>query len=241
MASSSGNDDDLTIPRAAINKMIKETLPNVRVANDARELVVNCCTEFIHLISSEANEICNKSEKKTISPEHVIQALESLGFGSYISEVKEVLQECKTVALKRRRANNRLENLGIPEEELLRQQQELFAKARQQQAELAQQEWLQMQQAAQQAQLAAASASASNQAEFRLIFYCICTFWTTMLITLTWVSAATGLPRRHASGVECMETGIFGCGIPTLVTGKRTRSMLRAQKEIANNQRRSST
>ncbi|KAG8132681.1 hypothetical protein E2320_010522, partial [Naja naja] len=112
MASSSGNDDDLTIPRAAINKMIKETLPNVRVANDARELVVNCCTEFIHLISSEANEICNKSEKKTISPEHV----------------KEVLQECKTVALKRRKANSRLENSGIPEEELLRQQQELFAK-----------------------------------------------------------------------------------------------------------------
>lgn len=81
MASSSGNDDDLTIPRAAINKMIKETLPNVRVANDARELVVNCCTEFIHLISSEANEICNKSEKKTISPEHVIQGKRSrVGF-----------------------------------------------------------------------------------------------------------------------------------------------------------------
>ncbi|KAI3369092.1 hypothetical protein L3Q82_026062 [Scortum barcoo] len=128
MASSSGNDDDLTIPRAAINKMIKETLPNVRVANDARELVVNCCTEFIHLISSEANEICNKSDKKTISPEHVINALESLGFASYITEVKDVLQECKTVALKRRKASSRLENLGIPEEELLRQQQELFAK-----------------------------------------------------------------------------------------------------------------
>lgn len=54
-------------------------------------------------------------------------ALESLGFGSYITEVKEVLQECKTVALKRRKASSRLENLGIPEEELLRQQQELFA------------------------------------------------------------------------------------------------------------------
>ncbi|CAI5638998.1 unnamed protein product [Oreochromis niloticus] len=160
MASSSGNDDDLTIPRAAINKMIKETLPNVRVANDARELVVNCCTEFIHLISSEANEICNKSDKKTISPEHVINALESLGFASYITEVKDVLQECKTVALKRRKASSRLENLGIPEEELLRQQQELFAK----QAELAQQEWLQMQQAAQQAQMAAASATAAQQA-----------------------------------------------------------------------------
>lgn len=163
MASSSGNDDDLTIPRAAINKMIKETLPNVRVANDARELVVNCCTEFIHLVSSEANEICNKSDKKTISPEHVISALESLGFGSYIANVKEVVQECKTVALKRRKANSRLENLGIPEEELLRQQQELFAKARQQQAELAQQEWLQLQQATQHVEMAVASTSTSQQ------------------------------------------------------------------------------
>lgn len=64
------------------------------------------------------------------SPFHALisVALESLGFGSYISEVKEVLQECKTVALKRRKASSRLENLGIPEEELLRQQQELFAK-----------------------------------------------------------------------------------------------------------------
>lgn len=164
MASSSGSDDDLTIPRAAINKMIKETLPNVRVANDARELVVNCCTEFIHLVSSEANEICNKSDKKTISPEHVISALESLGFGSYLANVKEVVQECKTVALKRRKANSRLENLGIPEEELLRQQQELFAKARQQQAELAQQEWQQMQHATtQQVDMAVASTSASQQ------------------------------------------------------------------------------
>lgn len=136
-------------------------------------------------------------------------ALESLGFGSYITEVKDVLQECKTVALKRRKASSRLENLGIPEEELLRQQQELFAKvrvikgklecvfvmfaamkcclhthksahpvlvlvvphccgvtflqARQQQAEIAQQEWLQVQQAAQQAQIAASSANPAQQ------------------------------------------------------------------------------
>ena len=65
-------DDDLSIPRAALNKMIKELVPNVRVANDARELILNCCTEFIHLVSSEANDLCNKQHKKTISPEHVL-------------------------------------------------------------------------------------------------------------------------------------------------------------------------
>ncbi|XP_078603944.1 protein Dr1-like [Branchiostoma floridae x Branchiostoma japonicum] len=145
----SGNDDEPTIPRAAINKLIKELVPNIRVANDSRELILNCCTEFIHLVASEANEICTKEGKKTISPEHILAALESLGFGSYTEDVRSVLEECKTVAAKKRRASTRLENLGIPEEELFRQQQELFAKARQQQAEAEQQEWLRMQQAAQ--------------------------------------------------------------------------------------------
>ena len=40
----------------------------------------------------------------------------------------QVLTEVKESAAKRRRQSTRLENLGIPEEELLRQQQELFAK-----------------------------------------------------------------------------------------------------------------
>lgn len=121
---------DMTIPRAAMNKMIKELLPNIRVANEARELVLTCCTEFIHLISSESNDICNQQQKKTISAEHVLAALEKLGYGDFRKDAEEVLTECKETAAKRRRQSTRLENLGIPEEELLRQQQELFARAR---------------------------------------------------------------------------------------------------------------
>ena len=57
-------------------------------------------------------------------------ALKALGFSSYVEECRGVLTECKHVAMKRRRGSSRLENLGIPEEELLRQQQELFAQVR---------------------------------------------------------------------------------------------------------------
>lgn len=32
-------------------------------------------SEFIHLISSEANEICEQDSKKTIAPDHIISAL----------------------------------------------------------------------------------------------------------------------------------------------------------------------
>ena len=86
-------DDELTIPRAAMNKMIKELLPNIRVANDARELILNCCTEFIHLISSESNDICNQQQKKTISAEHVLAALDKLGYGDFRKDAEEVRRE----------------------------------------------------------------------------------------------------------------------------------------------------
>ncbi|XP_014251218.1 protein Dr1 [Cimex lectularius] len=150
MSTSSGNvleDEELTLPRASINKMIKEIVPSLRVAFESRELILNCCTEFIHLIASEANEICNQSKKKTINAKHVLLALDRLGFDDYRVVAEDVLKDCKEVAAKKRRQSTRLENLGIPEEELLRQQQELFAKAREEQAQAEQQQWLQLQEA----------------------------------------------------------------------------------------------
>ena len=62
-------------------------------AKETRDLIIECCVgedvphislclcltacfaEFIHLISSEANEICEQESKKTIAPEHIISAL----------------------------------------------------------------------------------------------------------------------------------------------------------------------
>lgn len=49
------------------------------------------------------------------------------------------------MAAKRKKQSNRLENLGIPEEELLRQQQELFRKAKAEQAEKEQEQWIALQ------------------------------------------------------------------------------------------------
>lgn len=66
------DDEDLNLPRASLNKLIKEVLPDLRVANEVRDLLLQCCTEFIHLISTEANEVCKSQQKKTMSTEHVL-------------------------------------------------------------------------------------------------------------------------------------------------------------------------
>jgi histone H3/H4 len=61
-------DDELYLPRTVVNKLIKEMVPNIRVSTDARDLLLNCCSEFIHLLASEASEVSERQRKKVISP-----------------------------------------------------------------------------------------------------------------------------------------------------------------------------
>ena len=44
--------------------------------------------EFIHLITSEANDICEKTTKKTINGDMILQALKNLQFEEYVKELE---------------------------------------------------------------------------------------------------------------------------------------------------------
>jgi len=126
-----GNDDDLSLPKATVAKMITELLPkDVVCAKETRDLVIECCVEFIHLISSEANDICEKESKKTIAPEHIISALKALGFDQFTSEVEDVLKDHKQQQKDREKKVSKFEQSGKTEEELLAEQERLFAESR---------------------------------------------------------------------------------------------------------------
>ncbi|KAJ8515964.1 hypothetical protein ONZ45_g6646 [Pleurotus djamor] len=124
-------DDDLSLPKATVTKMIAELLPDdVTCAKETRDLVIECCVEFIHLISSEANEICEQESKKTIAPEHIISALKRLGFDKFTSEVEDVLKDHKQQQKDREKKVSKFEQSGKTEAELLAMQEELFAASR---------------------------------------------------------------------------------------------------------------
>ncbi|EJT97681.1 histone-fold-containing protein [Dacryopinax primogenitus] len=126
-----GGDDDLSLPRATVQKIIQEMLPNEMIcAKDTVTLIIDCCVEFIHLISSQANDICEKESRKTIAPEHILAALKELGFDSYVQEVESVLKEHKVQQKEREKKSNKLNKSEFTEEELLRQQEALFAASR---------------------------------------------------------------------------------------------------------------
>jgi hypothetical protein len=65
-------------------------------AKETRDLLIECCVEFITMISSEANEIAEKDAKKTIACEHIVKALEELGFNEYVPDLLEVAQQFKS-------------------------------------------------------------------------------------------------------------------------------------------------
>lgn len=120
-----GGNDDLSLPKgtynrrdskyqaanrvtATVQKIVQDILatePGMTFAKDSRDLLIECCVEFITLISSEANEIAEKDAKKTIACEHVKAALEELDFGDYVPAILEVAQDYKKqqqVRLRRR-------------------------------------------------------------------------------------------------------------------------------------------
>ena len=127
-------------------------VPQVRLSGEAKDLIVTCCNEFIHLLASEANTVCEKQSKKLILPDHILLALDNLGFSEYKKDCLEAMKQMQEEANHRKKLSNKLEKSGIPEEELLRQQNQLFAEARKQQELIDNTEdWGKMQQAAQEA------------------------------------------------------------------------------------------
>ncbi|KAL2263638.1 hypothetical protein VTK26DRAFT_5901 [Humicola hyalothermophila] len=127
-----GGSDDLSLPKATVQKIVGEILSlssGIAFSKEARDVLIECCVEFITLVSSEANEISEKEAKKTIACDHIVKALDQLGFPDYVSAVLEAAAEHKEVQKGREKKANKLEQSGLTLEELERLQQEQFAAA----------------------------------------------------------------------------------------------------------------
>lgn len=123
--------DDVGLPRASTFKTIKEMLPpDVRVSRDCQDLLIECCHEFIKMISSESNEVCSRVEKRTVAPEHLLGALDVLGFRAYIPEVRATYEQHKLETLDSPKTGQWARGADMTEEEALAEQQRMFAEAR---------------------------------------------------------------------------------------------------------------
>ncbi|CAI4980722.1 ATV_HP_G0148120.mRNA.1.CDS.1 [Saccharomyces cerevisiae] len=126
-----GDSDNVSLPKATVQKMISEILDqDLMFTKDAREIIINSGIEFIMILSSMASEMADNEAKKTIAPEHVIKALEESEYNEFIPFLEEILLNFKGSQKVKETRDSKFKKSGLSEEELLRQQEELFRQSR---------------------------------------------------------------------------------------------------------------
>nr|KYP73475.1 Nuclear transcription factor Y subunit B-6 [Cajanus cajan] len=72
------------LPIACVHRLIRKVLPkNTKVSDESKEKIMECVTEFISFITVEANHKCKEEQRKTITAEDLIHAMDKLGFEPY--------------------------------------------------------------------------------------------------------------------------------------------------------------
>lgn len=88
--------EDLNLPNAVVTRIIKEALPDgVTIGKEARVAVAKAASIFILYLTSAANTIAKKGNRKTISGADVIQAMEEVDFEQFVTPLREALETFK--------------------------------------------------------------------------------------------------------------------------------------------------
>ncbi|KAK3022658.1 hypothetical protein RJ639_045424 [Escallonia herrerae] len=90
--STTGDDNECTVreqdrfmPIANVIRIMRKILPShAKISDDAKETIQECVSEYISFITGEANERCQREQRKTITAEDVLWAMSKLGFDDYI-------------------------------------------------------------------------------------------------------------------------------------------------------------
>ncbi|MQL75540.1 hypothetical protein Taro_007929 [Colocasia esculenta] len=86
-------EQDRFMPIANVIRIMRRVLPtHAKIADDAKETIQECVSEYISFITSEANERCQQEQRKTITAEDLLWAMSKLGFDDYVEPLTLYLQ-----------------------------------------------------------------------------------------------------------------------------------------------------
>ncbi|GAV68822.1 CBFD_NFYB_HMF domain-containing protein [Cephalotus follicularis] len=85
---SGAREQDQYMPIANVIRIMHRILPShAKISDDAKETIQECVSEFISFATGEANERCQREQRKTVNAEDVLWAMGKLGFDNYIQSL----------------------------------------------------------------------------------------------------------------------------------------------------------
>ncbi|ESQ34598.1 hypothetical protein EUTSA_v10009593mg, partial [Eutrema salsugineum] len=78
-------EQDQYMPIANVIRIMRRILPShAKISDDAKETIQECVSEYISFVTGEANERCQREQRKTITAEDILWAMSKLGFDDYV-------------------------------------------------------------------------------------------------------------------------------------------------------------
>ncbi|XP_062230054.1 nuclear transcription factor Y subunit B-9-like [Phragmites australis] len=89
-------EQDRLMPIANVVRIMRCVLPpHAKISDDAKEVILECVSEFISFVTGEANERCHTEHRKTVTAEDIVWAMDRLGFDDYVSPLDAYLQRMR--------------------------------------------------------------------------------------------------------------------------------------------------
>ncbi|KAF7405860.1 hypothetical protein HZH68_005229 [Vespula germanica] len=112
--------EDLNLPNAVVTRIIKEALPDgVTIGKDARTAIAKASSIFILYLTSSANIIAKKANRKTISGTDVIQAMADIDFDQFVDPLQESLENFKRTQKEKKDATTKKKQIKKDEDEIV--------------------------------------------------------------------------------------------------------------------------
>lgn len=109
--------EDLNLPNAVVTRIIKESLPDgVAIGKEAKLAVAKASSIFILYLTSAANTIAKKNNRKTIIGSDITKAMEDIEFDQFINPLQEFLEIFKKSKKEKKEANDRKKQQNNDEE-----------------------------------------------------------------------------------------------------------------------------
>lgn len=91
------SENDHYLPLATIKRIMRQILPsNARIADDAKEIVQECVSEFIEHVTNVAKKKQRKESRETMKAEDLIWAMNILGMDNYAEALSYYLNKMRS-------------------------------------------------------------------------------------------------------------------------------------------------
>jgi len=100
--------EDLNLPAAVVSRIIKDALPpSTKVSKEAQQAIAKAASVFVLYATSCSNQIADRSNRKTIHGQDVIEAMEDMEFDKFVKPLETSLDGWKQSQQKKKDAAKR--------------------------------------------------------------------------------------------------------------------------------------